>query len=265
MVQPFLGTSRVGDKNDLRVRVVQHRLNALGCGPIAVDGVFGAETLRSAQLLQARSVDSLGRPLVIDGIVGAATWGALFNQEPASVEEKPRSPLLFEVLQFARSAIGARENPPGSNRGPEVDTYLRAVGLNPGAGSFPWCAAFVYWCFDQAATRIGRYNPCVKTAGVLEHWRVAGERGIRRYGAEEAQSDPEAVWPGLVFAIRTGPVQGHMGIVESVSLGLLTTIEGNTNEGGSREGVGVFRRRGRTVASINLGFIDYGSVPGAPL
>ena len=40
--------------------------------------------------------------------------------------------------------------------------------------------------------------------------------------------------------------------------GRLTTIEGNTNDGGSREGVGVFRRSERKIASINKGFLDYG-------
>jgi hypothetical protein len=35
------------------------------------------------------------------------------------------------------------------------------------------------------------------------------------------------------------------------------TIEGNTNEGGGREGIGVFRRNRRKVRGINKGFIDY--------
>ena len=37
----------------------------------------------------------------------------------------------------------------------------------------------------------------------------------------------------------------------------LETIEGNTNDGGSREGIGVFRRTGRTIDSINRGFIGF--------
>ena len=38
----------------------------------------------------------------------------------------------------------------------------------------------------------------------------------------------------------------------------LTTIEGNTNEGGSREGVGVFRRTARRISAINRGYLSYG-------
>ena len=39
----------------------------------------------------------------------------------------------------------------------------------------------------------------------------------------------------------------------------LVTNEGNTNDGGSRDGIGVFRRQARKIAQINKGFIDYGS------
>ena len=42
-----------------------------------------------------------------------------------------------------------------------------------------------------------------------------------------------------------------------LTLAGLNTLEGNTNEGGSREGVGVFRRNGRKIVTINRGFIDY--------
>ena len=49
---------------------------------------------------------------------------------------------------------------------------------------------------------------------------------------------------------------GHTGIVESVSGGFINTIEGNTNESGSRNGIGVFKRQ-RKINSINKGFIEY--------
>jgi hypothetical protein len=48
-----------------------------------------------------------------------------------------------------------------------------------------------------------------------------------------------------------------MGFIEKVEGERLTTLEGNSNLGGSREGVGVFRRQGRTIQGVNLGFLDY--------
>ena len=45
-------------------------------------------------------------------------------------------------------------------------------------------------------------------------------------------------------------------VVETNS-GRMITIEGNTNDGGSRNGIGVFKRDARKINQINKGFIDY--------
>ena len=43
------------------------------------------------------------------------------------------------------SQVGVREQG-GNNHGSEVKMYLNSVGLGE---SYPWCAAFVSWCFLQ--------------------------------------------------------------------------------------------------------------------
>jgi len=132
------------------------------------------------------------------------------------------------------------------------------VGLDPTEGSFSWCAAFVYFCFAQASATRNLNNPVVRTAGVLDHWNEAGARRIHRLSTEECQNESSLVTPGMIFIITTGGGHGHTGLVEEVRGLALTTIEGNTNAGGSREGIGVFRRTSRRVSDINRGFIDYG-------
>jgi hypothetical protein len=42
-----------------------------------------------------------------------------------------------------------------------------------------------------------------------------------------------------------------------VANGRLKTVEGNTNDNGSNNGIGVFERDRRKIADINKGFIDY--------
>lgn len=59
----------------------------------------------------------------------------------------------------------------------------------------------------------------------------------------------------MIFVIAMGSGRGHVGIVSSLIGNRLETIEGNTNDGGSREGIGVFRRSGRTIDSVNRGFM----------
>ena len=140
---------------------------------------------------------------------------------------------------------------------PKVDGYLRTVGLDPAAGSFAWCAAFVYWCFDEGAKSLGTPNPVIRTAGVLDHWNKAGARGIRRISHDEATDQPSLVEPGMIFVFTTGSGNGHTGLVEQVEGVALTTIEGNTNMAALREGVGVFRRAARRIGEINRGFLNY--------
>ncbi len=245
-----------GESDPHVVLALQQRLNAMGCGPVAETGRFSADTLNAVKRFQARFPDIDGQPLKVDGVAGPLTWAALFGApEPAPMPV--HASIATAALAIARTQVGVREEPAGSNRGPEVDQYLRAAGLSPGAGSFAWCAAFVYWCFNEAAQSAGRPNPVPRTAGVLAHWNKAGERGIRRISPGRAAAQPDLVQPGQVFIMDYGGGVGHTGFVAEVVAGKLVTIEGNTNDGGSREGIGVFARQGRKINSINKGFLDY--------
>jgi hypothetical protein len=254
---PFPGTViATGSSDRPSVVAIQKRLNILGCGPVAEDGTFGSGTAEAVELFQTRFVDHAGAPLQVDSRVGPTTWSVLFGV-PVVPSQPPASALLAGVLSFAGSEIGTLEQPLGSNRGPRVDQYLRAVGIDPASGSFPWCAAFVYFCFRETATRLGTPNPLLKTASVLDHWNRAGQAGTRRISAAECADNPGLVQPGMIFILSTGNGSGHTGLVESVAGVQLTTLEGNTNMSGSREGIGVFRHTMRRLSQINKGFLAY--------
>jgi hypothetical protein len=247
-VLSFPGRSlHAGDDRRELVTQLQNRLNDVGSGPLPVDGAFGSRTRTAVTLFQAR------RGLVVDGTVGPATWDELFGAGVGSPPVAP-APLPLAAVKLAGGEVGVRESG-GPNRGPRVDEYLRNVGLDPTRGSYSWCASFVYFCFNRAAQNLGIRNPCVKTAGVMNHWRLAP--AWARVTAQDLAGSPSAVRPGAIFVIDHGQGKGHTGLVERVSPGSLHTIEGNTNTAGSREGDGVYRRI-RPLASILPGFIDYG-------
>ena len=251
---------KIGVKDQTVVRAVQRRLNELGCGPIPVSGTFDSQTKAAVQLFQARSVDARGQALKMDGVIGPLTWATLFGlQSLPSIATIPLSPLVERTLGIAAAEVGVMEVPPGSNRGPRVDEYLESVGLDPSEDSYPWCAAFVYWSFQKASTQLGDENPCVCTAGVLDHWNKAGQAGATRLSPKAIIDDFSLLKPGLIFVIDTGGGKGHMGLVEDFRDDRLITIEGNTNLPGDREGVGVFRRTSRKLSDINKGFISYDS------
>ena len=136
--------------------------------------------------------------------------------------------LAQSSLEVAKRQIGVTEIPKGSNAGPEVEIYLKSVGLSKG---YSWCMAFVYWCINEASKKTDNPNPLKKTAGVIDQWNSRPE--LRR-------TKPE---PGYVFIMDFGKGLGHTGFVEKVfSTGKIQTIEGNTNVDGSREGYAVCRR-----------------------
>jgi len=240
-----------GEKDKAVVKAVQKQLNEQGCGPIDVDGDFGPKTFAAVKLFQSRFPDQNGNPLVVDGKLGPLSWSALFGESTVPINPEAQSVLLKKVLEIAKTQIGELEKPKGSNWGKPVEDYLKSVGLN-----FPaaWCAAFVYWCFQQACDELGKKNPVHKTAGVLNHWNNTSGKKIT---TAQASANPALVKPGQIFILSSGGGFGHTGLVESVNGGFLVTIEGNTNEGGSREGIGVFRRNRRKIKDINRGFIHY--------
>lgn len=145
------------------------------------------------------------------------------------------------ALQIAISQLGVEESPKGSNAGEAVEKYLKSVGLGKG---YAWCMAFAYYCYKSASEKMNVLNPLYKTAGVLKQWNES----------EEFRSDtPE---PGCLFIMDYGKGLGHTGIVEKVlSGGRIQTIEGNTNDDGSREGYEVCRRT-RKISSCK-GFLIF--------
>jgi hypothetical protein len=117
----------------------------------------------------------------------------------------------------------------GDNEGQLVRIFLKKVGLGEG---YPWCAAFVsfvgWWgCYDRAT---GKSTwPLKLTAGCKDMGADGKTKGI-------LVSDPK---PGDVFLIHYPSKKrfAHTGfLVAKTKDGSWTTIEGNTNTDGSRNG-----------------------------
>lgn len=148
-----------------------------------------------------------------------------------------------DFLKLCAAEIGTTENPPGSNRVKYNDWYW---GNGTSGPDYPWCMAFVQWCFHQAGLDL----EC-KTAGcgVL----------LRHYQNNH---------PNLVFSAGTGmPKPGdiaifgnhdHTGIIEKAnSATAITTIEGNTSGSGSQDNGGCVMRKSRTTGGTGSGKFTY--------
>ena len=148
-----------------------------------------------------------------------------------------------KVVETYLSQIGINEAT-GNNDGPEVEMYLRVVKQQPGA---PWCAAFVSWTY----TVNGVVNP--KSAWSPSYFPV--NRVIyTRDGATIAIPMPGDVF-GIYYASK-GRI-AHVGFIHEWSSRIVITVEGNTNDEGSREGTMVARKRRatRTIYKVSR-YID---------
>lgn len=136
-----------------------------------------------------------------------------------------------DLLAIATAEIGVVEVG-GPNRGPGVEQYIRAAHGLPGQ---PWCAAFVSWCAIQMQRTYGHAWPLAPTMGCQSLADQAKAKGLRYL----------APVPGAIFLLWFPTLHrfAHTGFVERVAPdGRCTTVEGNTNPAGGREGYGVFRR-----------------------
>ncbi|MGK7390282.1 MAG: CHAP domain-containing protein [Candidatus Cyclobacteriaceae bacterium M2_1C_046] len=148
------------------------------------------------------------------------------------------------LQQVYLNEVGIREQG-GANRGEQVEQYLASVGFGPGHA---WCAAFVSWCYQQ----VGVAHP--KSAWVPSY---ATKQNLIYQRGKFIKQLPQA---GDVFLIRYERLMrpAHIGFVDEWQNTWVITVEGNTNDDGSREGDGVYRKRRvqRQIWAVG-NFIDF--------
>ena len=140
------------------------------------------------------------------------------------------------ILNVARSQIGVHDD--SNNKVKYNDVYYNSPGIC--GPEYPWCCAFVWWCFNQAGASNLFYegNKCNGCTS-LYNW-------YRSNYPEQVVSNPQ---PGdMIFFCWCGAGDcDHIGIVEEVrSDGTVVTIEGNTNTGNEDNGGNVMRRERRS-------------------
>ena len=175
------------------------------------------------------------------------------------------------LASYAESWLGSKEVT--SNRGPEVDFFVRVAGGNP-VRRPPWCAYFVTFCCD-ALRRTGLELHPVRTGRAVSHWLKADEG--RRIARDDIWDHPNP--RGLIYVrtrtskpineankVRRGISRtGHVGIVVSVDGDTITGVAGNSSGAGHSAGSGavceeVIEKGGRSWDRI-VGFISVVDLP----
>ncbi|MCI8474452.1 MAG: CHAP domain-containing protein [Oscillospiraceae bacterium] len=137
------------------------------------------------------------------------------------------------LLELARSQIGVKEEPRGSNR---VKYNTAYYGTEVQGSAYPWCCAFQWWLFRQAGA--GRlFYDGGRTAHCETLYRFYQKRG--------QEVDKGELRPGdlVFFNFSGGTRMEHIGICEGVEPGYVVTIDGNTGDDERNGGVVARKRR----------------------
>lgn len=162
----------------------------------------------------------------------------------------PTTPFrLLAVNAGLKEAAAHVREEGGNNTGPRVREYQQATSL--GGTGWPWCAAFVNWCFAQAGRPLDELKRSasvgfLQTYASQQDWLVkVPQRGdIFCY---ESAGDSDS-WPD------------HTGLVlQLLADGSIRTVEGNTSGSSIAEGDGVYVK---TRPSSFAARCQYVRVPG---
>lgn len=156
------------------------------------------------------------------------------------------TPLRDSVAKVYQSFVGVTEAN-GRNDGPQVEAFQRTTGNRKGD---PWCASYV-----ASVLKIARIRHWVNGNGAARSWFKSQHLVWDRATNGLHKFEKLAAWranTGALYYQHLGRI-GHIFFIHDVRGEWVITNEGNTNNGQSREGDGVYslRRRIRNIYQVS--------------
>ena len=221
-----------GSKQKKLITIIQEWL-CLNGQSIKIDGDYGPATeiavsnfQKNVGLMQTSKVD----PLTFEKLV----W-PMKSLSQATLSSN--GGLLSAVVELSLKYLEAHPiEVGGQNMGPWVRYFMDGYQGN----AWPWCAGFNTLIVKQAAKLCGTptYLPRTYSCDVLGMWAKNNGKFI-----SGTSGNLSAVKPGHLFLVRKSNNDWqHTGIVIEMMPEYCVTIEGNTNDEGSREGYEVCKR-----------------------
>lgn len=212
---------------------------------VTVDGEFGDQTDQVIRIFQQNN------GLTADGIVGSKTFHKLVKPMIDAFTRIEGTDLRTLIIAYAEQHLKSQPRELyNSNKGPWVRAYMDGHE----GKEWAWCMGFVQTILDQAFSTMGQsYTQVMPRTFSCD---VVGEYGREKKSLVSfatARPNPSFIKPGDVFLVNSTPHDWtHTGIITGLDGFMVHTIEGNTNDEGSREGFEVCRR----IRNINKQQLD---------
>lgn len=240
---PWLAGELLLDKDYKRsdegpgIKIIQEWLSYAG-ELITIDNSFGPATEKAVRSFQKKN------GLAIDGTVGSMTFGKLI-----APLLKALKPITSEVSSYAGAVTAFSKQHlalspieiGGDNCGPWVRLYMQGKE----GPQWYWCAGFVCSMLREASFLPGFNMPVPATFSCDTLAQKAKSAGLFVSEKDLLKSDPKkkSINPGSIFLVRQAASDWvHTGIVTRFMPEYFETIEGNTNDDGSRNGYCVCKR-----------------------
>jgi len=212
---------------------------------IKIDGDYGPAT--ELAVLRFQEQTGLGRTGKVDPQTFDRLVEPLKNMKQIAIANTGN--LLLAVVELAKKYLSVHPvEVGGQNMGPWVRYFMDG---NQGA-DWPWCAGFDTFVVKQASSLSGLPTSLPRTysCDVLGMW---AKNNGKLVGGDSGNLT--SVKPGHLFLLKKSPNDWqHTGIVVEMKPECCVTIEGNTNDEGSREGYEVCQR---IRAFGSLDFVTY--------
>ncbi len=136
-----------------------------------------------------------------------------------------------ELLALAKTQIGIKETPSGSNT---VKYNTAYYGREVVGSAYPWCCVFVWWLFDQCSAK-ELFCGGGKTASCTTLMNYAKNHGLWVTSGYKKGDI-------ILYNFDKDSLSEHVGICESATASTVTCIEGNTSLTSDDNGGSVMRR-----------------------
>jgi len=184
---------------------------------------LASKRLTHSHLVTAVRAFQQAHGLLADGKPGPKTCAAMARLLAPPAADHGGSTLGLAALEVAKAEIGNGEERQ-NNDGPHVARYHGKKDDKLPDGN--WCAAFVGYCYEQAAKKLDRKLPFKRTGGAKLLGKRAAKAGIK-VAVEDIQPGDILWWDRG----KRGDWKGHIEIAATAidpATGVVHTVAGNT-------------------------------------